>query len=332
MYQPQIAPQSQSQSSAKNELTVPLCIELFTRFFTRILEKDPKMPSYLNQWTEFKNLMTQTPLDLDNLFIHLATIQINLEKTSSNPTPVKPAENFLQVPGQSGGALSHRANLEDYKVTVSKTGVTTSSNSNYSPSPRSRVRSMTDHRHASFSLSTQDLNELDRSRRTSIQVAADELSRAIEQHHSISTSISGFNPILTPSQIFEASELNLVKTRSNDITEYNKSPDFANFMDSFKKADLTFLASKSRALRENIHIHNDKAIDAFQNKKQKMGGFQLEERTPLRKFVVHAAGQKEENKNKTQQAAIHQAAEQFSMQYQSNPSGLTYGTKAIIHY
>jgi len=84
MYQPQIAPQSQSQTSSKNELTVPLCMELFTRFFTRVLEKDPKLPSYLKEWTEFKNLMTQTPFDLDNLFIHLATIQINLGNHSSS--------------------------------------------------------------------------------------------------------------------------------------------------------------------------------------------------------------------------------------------------------
>ena len=99
-------------------------------------------------------------------------------------------------------------------------------------------------------------------------------------------------------------------------------------MDSFKKMDMSFLLQKSKALRENIAIHNDRALDAFQNKKQKIGGFQLEERTPLRKFVVYAA-QKEENNNKTQ-ATIHTAAEQFSMQYQTNPN-LAYGTK-LVHY
>jgi len=103
-------------------------------------------------------------------------------------------------------------------------------------------------------------------------------------------------------------------------------------MESFKKADLSFLASKARGLRENIHIHNDKSIDAFQNKKQKLGGFQLEERTPLRRLVVYAATDKtNENKTKQQQQQVHQAVEQFSLKFQGNPNTLNYNTK-LLHY
>ena len=57
--------------------TPSLLVEIFSRFFIRILEKDPNYQTYLKEWNAFKELLLKDPFDVDKIFMHIATLQLN---------------------------------------------------------------------------------------------------------------------------------------------------------------------------------------------------------------------------------------------------------------
>jgi len=57
-----------------------IMINIFSRFLSGLLEKDSKFYSYLKEWESFKELLVQEPIDLDAIFLHIASLQLNLGK------------------------------------------------------------------------------------------------------------------------------------------------------------------------------------------------------------------------------------------------------------
>jgi len=290
----QVAPQGQ------NELTVPLAIELFTRFFSRLLEKEIKFPTYLQEWNSFKNILTQEPFNIDNAFLQLAKVQINLERGSNNSISIPDVSpsmgnNFLKA-------------LDDYKVNIDKSITAESPDaSKYQRTPRGFLTAPPDYHGSS-------------SKRTSIQIFNDDLSKIMENNSSL-------NNFLTPSYTstpFDNSDINLIKTKSGEVQEYHKSTTdlFTLMLDPSsapKKHDLSFVTSKARTFKENFALHSDNVIQNSQKKKNTP--FNMEERTPLRKFVVYA---KDQQNNGNGQKALQTAAEQFNLKIQNDPKNIAY--------
>ena len=78
-------------------------------------------------------------------------------------------------------------------------------------------------------------------------------------------------------------------------------------------------------LKENISTHSETILQKTQNKKQL--GFNMEERTPLRKFVVYG---KDQQNSGNGQKALHNAAEQFSIKLQNDPKNFARNHLALL--
>jgi len=72
---------SQTAPAQGSSLSLSMAVNLFSRFFTRLLERETKFPIYLKEWESFKYQLLKDTVDLDAIFIHLAKIQLNLGKT-----------------------------------------------------------------------------------------------------------------------------------------------------------------------------------------------------------------------------------------------------------
>jgi len=196
-------------------------------------------------------------VDLDAIYLHLAKIQLNLEKVKrpSIVIPAAPTENLLA------------------KV-VEATKVTRLDVNNHA---KSRSISVQKSRPGILDI----LKE--HNRRPSLNVLVEEEERP--------DSRTFFPP--TPTQF---NPFHIVKARSGEITEEATSnvliniPDVTGFRPTY---GLSFLASKARMLKDNIDAHSD----AFAKKlnKKKTGAYNEEaQRTPLRRVVMYTK-QSQEN-------------------------------------
>lgn len=70
------------QQAPQNPTSVPqvTMIELFSRFLNRLLEKEEKYPIFLEEWEKFKTIISKPSINMDTAFIHLATMQLNIEQ------------------------------------------------------------------------------------------------------------------------------------------------------------------------------------------------------------------------------------------------------------
>ena len=55
-------------------------MEVFNKFFSKTFEKDPKFPQFQKEWENFREILNKDPLDLDQVFTHIAKVQLNLGK------------------------------------------------------------------------------------------------------------------------------------------------------------------------------------------------------------------------------------------------------------
>jgi len=288
----QLAPQGQ------NELSVPLAIELFHRFFTRLLEKESKYPLYLQEWTSFKGVLTQEPFSIDNAFVQLAKIQLNVEKGST-------ANTNTTLSDISPGGNNFLKALGDYKINVDSSP----KSGKFGRNPKSYLSAPPDYANQ---------------KRVSIQVFNEDISKLLDNNNLSSYLIPSY---ASASGLFEnANDVSIIKTKSGEVQDLPRSTKAADmFQITFGLSpsrihDLSFITSKARMLKENIATHSDAVVENSQNKKNKAFGFNLEERTPLRKFVVYAKTQEQQNNG----MVLQNAAEQYSLKIQSNPKNPTY--------
>ena len=73
------------QSSQSNSGSSILILDLVTKFLNKVLEKDRNHSYYLKQWESFRVLLSASPLDLNPVFGHLASITPLPESTSNSP-------------------------------------------------------------------------------------------------------------------------------------------------------------------------------------------------------------------------------------------------------
>jgi len=101
MQQPKLLQQPGQIVSSSPHL---LLVEIVTRFLTRILENDSKASSYLKEWNSFKELLLKEPLNLDPIFLHIASIQLTKDLIAkSDPTPSRvsiPGVLNINLPGK----------------------------------------------------------------------------------------------------------------------------------------------------------------------------------------------------------------------------------------
>ena len=107
---------SASQQSPLSPTTISLSLvtELFSRFFSRLLENESKYPVFLKEWEAFKTILTSKPLDMDSVYIHLATIQLNLGTTHHTPSP----SNLIFIEKAHSTAPTINSSRADFPPTI----------------------------------------------------------------------------------------------------------------------------------------------------------------------------------------------------------------------
>mmetsp|Transcript_26608 Transcript_26608/g.23582 ORF Transcript_26608/g.23582 Transcript_26608/m.23582 type:complete len:131 (-) Transcript_26608:520-912(-) len=94
-----------------NSTSPQLLIEIFQKFFKKIVEKEPNYEFYVQEWTKFKELLQKDPIDLDMVLIYISTLQHNLEMRSHNSSPSKPNDR----PSSKQGTPDVRASPEGHR-------------------------------------------------------------------------------------------------------------------------------------------------------------------------------------------------------------------------
>lgn len=51
-----------------------LLVEIFSKFFKKILEKEPNYEIYQKEWGKFKELLLKEPMDFDMILIYISTL------------------------------------------------------------------------------------------------------------------------------------------------------------------------------------------------------------------------------------------------------------------
>jgi len=252
-----------SQTPAQGApLSTTMAINLFSRFFTRLLENEEKYPTFLKEWESFKFLLLKEPVDLDSIFIHLASIQLNLERAGSSKSDSQRTDSS----GKKQPVLP-RGNIRHAKTS----SVATRSRTPSAQKPRE------------FGTHACELS----GRRPTLNVQTYDFSHIKEQlnHHFLSP----------PKSLSEISDVSMTQATSyGELSEGSKSLSCLENLKTKGPYDLSFLKSKSKKLLETVQIHSENVL--LNRKLKKVDFINAEPRTPLRKVKMYTEQNSETKK------------------------------------
>ena len=266
--------------------SLSILLDIISRFLTKVLAQDNKYSYYLKQWTSFRKLLSNSPLDLTSVLSHLSDLN-HSSPQSARPSPFE-EENFAALSRQQLSIDTNRNLLKEFdtKNLLKQLEITSPVLESFSlrneKSPFATLGNV---------FSTTNSPELKRYRSEKYFENA-----GIDNEVSLQKRLSE-NKSSPSGEMFEQKrfyspgrqDFSPVKRQSENYSIFRHEGAGSGSKNNGIKHEISFLTQRAKRLKDNMDYHTSDIVSVVQGKK-KMDPKVWQQRSELRKIKYYAKG------------------------------------------